>query len=353
MQKVIMKKSILLIIIPLCINVNGQRNFWSVTKGVFHNGKSIDFETEELLREKSFLKENGVKTRQKMSYSRGKNYQTNQTFDREGRISHTSRKVKKGENTKEYIYDNGGNISNVTYRSYKGRKSSAQFEYDGNNNVLSRETINYKGNYFAAKYTFNAKGKIVAQLIFEKDKISPLYSLEHTYYENGSKKTETYKKKGKVVYVWNYDCKPEGELINVKNKDNSTICIKEEVGTDGNRVIWKRDFDDKGKLVKTKTTYDRDSVLIERKTFTQSDRILSHMTNKKEGGMKTLYYDKKSRETSSYETFVNEDTQLKKIVRKGKWGYTYLYSYDNKLKSSDIRIYKQNTYVEEYTYSFY
>jgi len=80
------------------------------------------------------------------------------------------------------------------------------------------------------------------------------------------KKTSFYNGKGKLKYVWDYQCKEEGMEVK-KHKDTSTVCVSKEydqdsilttiyhtIGTDGNitKTINKRNR--KGKFISYKRT---------------------------------------------------------------------------------------------------
>ena len=290
------KLFVLTLFISITSLLSAQRNFWAETKGIFFYNNDFDYETTELLKEKDFIKENQISEREKIHYHNGNTRQYLQYFDQEGRIVKSTFKSEKGGYETTYEYNNTGNLTKKVSTNYKGQKAVEEQVYNDQNQLVKKEKVGYKGKYSGIEQEFNKEGKIVSKKIFDKKDAEPTNELLYTYYEDGSKQSETYKKNGKIKYVWNYDCKSDGELIDVKNKDNSTICIKEETDESGNRTVWKRDFDENGELVKTMSVFTKDSVFIEMKSFTADDRLLKYVVHKKEGGIRSIVYDKKGDE---------------------------------------------------------
>lgn len=168
----------------------------------------------------------------------------------------------------------------------------------------------------------------------------------------------------------------------MKNKAASTICIKEELDKNGNRVVWERTFNDKGKLTKVQKVFRIDSTIISKKVFNSDDRLTSETTYKyfdghkqteiegviypkngksftnykkinKFNGSFTKYYNEKGEVDRTSEYLVNFDGQVVKSEDSGKWGNTFLYYYKNGLKISEVMIFRKSTTVNEFVYSFY
>jgi YD repeat-containing protein len=343
---------------------------------------SVDNQVKSLIKEKDRFKEHQVKSRELIHYSNGEKIRTTQFFNTDGLVTKISREIKGKVHSINYSYDESNNVIEIESTNSKNEKWRTQYYYDKENRLIGRDTYDKKGEYSGFKSGYNNDGKILFQEIYKKSKTIPVQSLFYDYYEGGSKKSTTYKKKGKVKYVWNYDCKPEGELINVKNKAASTICIKEELDKDGNRVVWERTFNDKGKLTKVQKVFRIDSTIISKKVFNPDDRLTSETTYQyfddkeqteienviypKDGesymnykklnkfnGSFTTYYNEKGEVNSTSEYLVNTDGQVIKSERTGKWGNTFLYYYKNGLKISEVMIFRKSTTVNEFVYSFY
>jgi len=352
-----MKRAVLLLVLTISSLSFSQKDMTKITKGSFSSWSSIysytDYQLQTILHEKDKLKKNKVKSRTITSYSGGKQYKSLQNFDTEGRIIEIKRTNKTKVNTINYTYDTNGNIIKILTTNPKQQHWPSVFKYDDKGRLIERESYNYKGEYNGIKMTYNLFDKISLQEIFEKDKSKPTKSLEHTFYDGGEKKSTIYKEKGVIKYVWNYDCKPEGELLNVKHKDLSTICIKEEIDPNGNRIVWNREFNQKGELTKTKTTFKSDSIWVRMDTYNQAGKLIKE-SFKTEQGSKTINYDKKGNVYSAFEFIYNGHKQMIKQAYKWKntWNIT-LYHYTNDLKMSEVRVQKHSTFVDEYNYDFY
>lgn len=379
-------KSIILVLSVICIcgSSYGQRDLRTITKWTFWYEVGIDNQAASILREQDDLKENNVKSRQKIHYSNGNKVITHQEFDNEGRVTLIERKSKKKTSTIKYTYNELGSLSDILSINYKNETWKTKYLYDSENRLIERKTINNKGEYSGFKSAYNLKGKVLFQKIYKKDQDHPINSLEYTYYEGGSKKSTVYSEKGKIKHEWNYDCKAEGELINVKNKDKSTICIKEEIDAIGNRIVWNRAFNENGELTKTKTIFDSDSLILSEKVFNTEDRLTAETVYKynklkekieierryynqdgkamtyrrtvkmRYGGSKTTDYDKNGEVSKTSEYIVNsEGKTIKQENISKKRSHVFLTHYKGDLKTSVVRIYKSGTYVDEYVYTFY
>jgi YD repeat-containing protein len=161
-------------------------------KGAFWNEIGIDNQVKNILREQDDIKENNVKSRQKIHYSNGNKVITSQEFDNEGRITRIERKSKGKKSTIKYTYDGLGNLTDVLSINYKNEEWKTKYIYDSDNRLIERETINNKGVYSGFKSAYNVKGKVLFQKIYKKDKESPIKSITYTYYEGGEKKSTVY-----------------------------------------------------------------------------------------------------------------------------------------------------------------
>jgi len=350
-----MKTSILLLtILALSCSYSAQRNYWKVTKGAFRNSDYYNFEFQDALKNQDLYSKSNIATKERKHYYKRTPSVSKQFFDQEGRLTKTKKTYKSHVSYREYSYDSNGNISERKYTNPKGKTKTSNYIYNEKNALISKNTINYNGKYRGEKLTYNANGEILTHNIYEKDETTPTKTLEHTYYENGEKEHTIYKVNGKIKYEWRYDCKPEGELLNIKNKDKSTICIKEEYDKNGNKTVWKREFNQKGNLVKTKTTFKNDSVWKSTEIYTKSDRLFYSSYSKKDGGTISINYTKKGAVSSKHETYLNENRKLTKVeFSQKRWAYTNLYNYKKGLKKSTINIYKRFITVDEYNYTHF
>jgi len=347
----------MLVVALMCSSLSfSQKNMYRITKGSFSNWGSVyyytDYQLQTILEEKENLKKNNVKLRTVTYYNKGEPYHATQTFNADGRLTQIIHFIHDKENSIDYSYDSKGNVVKIITTNSKHQKRTSTYTYNDKNKLLTRESYNFKGEYSGRKITYNKFDKVSQEEVYKKDKLNPVRSIVHTFYEGGEKKTSVYKEKGKVKYEWKYDCKPEGELLNVKQKDQATICIKEDVDADGNRIVWNREFNEKGELTKTKTVYKQDSIWVRTDTYNQNE-ILTQESYKTPNGQKRMSY-KKGKVYSMSEFIYNDQKQLTKQLSSWKksWNVS-LYHYVNDLKISEVRVHKRSTYVEEINYEFY
>ena len=367
-----------LFITSFAISSYSQRNLWSETEGAFN-----DFYYREFYQghyNKKQILEHKIKETTSTTHHKRSSFSRTMTFDEDGRLIKSENKGRKYHSLGTFEYDKNGRMIRTEYQTPKG-KIVEHFSYDSQGRQVKFEHIGVKGKSTIYTTKFTSRGDIAERRRFfpngkfighvyqydasrnltshkvynEKDLGNPTHMLEYTYWENGSKKTTTYTEKGKVKYVWNFDCKPEGELLGVKKKDESTICILEEFDANGNRVVWKREFNEKGSLVKTKTVYGPDSTALDRMIYTSEDRLIYEYHTLGDGSKYRVSYDKKGNVFYRTEWLYNKENQLVKEIRSDRKGTTQMkiYSYEGGLETAEVRVYKRNTYVKETEYKFY
>ncbi len=336
----------------ICINASSQRNFWSETRGAFNNFSTFSVYGTSPEQQKA-IQSNNIKSKTTTHYSKNFNNAYKEFYNENGKLIRKEYITSKFETVTLLSYDSDNNITEVITKNNKGEKWVSNTKYE-NGLAVEVENIDEKGKYSGTKREYNEAGLITRHLRFEKSRTEPTHELIYTYYEGGSKKNIIYNEKGKFKYVWNFDCKEEGELVNIKSKDKSTICIKEEVDPTGNKIIWNREFDESGKLIKTKEVRSANDRLITREIFNQADRLLTKTFMKENGGFCTESYDKKGEVASKRESFLNKDGKLirSKYTSKG-FNYTNIYSYEGDLQSTNSRISKRRITVNQFEYEYY
>lgn len=355
-----------------------QRNIRLETGGAFKTFYNEQFAPE--LYKDEIVAEHKIREIATTTYSKKSSHTSNLTFDEDGRLVQTETKGKKYYSTGTFVYNENGDLAKTEHQTSKGT-SSVQYSYDSEGRKVKTVFNNFKGEetiytrkytsrgsvaeemrYYSKKkfvghtYQYDASGNLTFHKVYnEKNQTEPLHVLEYAYWEDGSKKTTTYRKKGKVKYVWNFDCKPEGELLGVKKKDESMICILEELDVDGNRVVWKREFDEKGNLIKTKTVYGSDSLALSRMIYDSDDRLIYEYQTAENGNKYRVSYDKKGNVSRRTDWEYNSDQKLTKVMRSDKKGTSQLmlYSYEGDLETTEVRVYKRSTYIKETDYTFY
>jgi len=333
--------------------------------------------------DQAFYKAKKIKTVENIEYkssNKGEQLKEIHVLDKEGRIIETKKTSLKNVVVRDskYIYDNRGNIEQILTTNQKGKTSKINYTYSDSNliasiifthdnklvrsthykyrkdgRIISQEDVNEKGVYRAHKIKYNQDGVVVSKMAFVKDKENPKTTLVYKYHPDGSKETITYLKKGKEKHKWNYDCKPEGELIRSASKHNSTYCVKEEFEPNGNRIVWTNLLDQNGVLTKVKETYTSDSTLLSIQYIDyKTSSVYFEKIIKPEGGHKSIHYNKDGTSELWTESFLNENRKLVKWTDYKK-NHTSLYHYDKNLKTSIINITKYGTNVTEINYEYY
>ncbi len=281
-------------------------------------------------------------------------------------------------------YDKKGNC--ITYMNSKNNgklKNNLAYQYAANYMVLSTIFMDSKGKevkIISNKY--DDRGNRIEEILIKKGKqkaktISKFDStrvLESYYYKNGkpdfkrkwvytyypdkSKKSSViYNANGKIIYTWNYECKPEGELIS-KHKDTTLVCEKEEIDTSGNKVIITRKFNEKGKPYKIVYTYNKDDKLIQIATYHDNDLLSYKYKYRKETGdiEEFAYYNHKGKET--YRNINNYDENNNVTGSKSYRKRKLISSTENQYNASNflasMKYFEKgklkNSYMYEYTY---
>jgi hypothetical protein len=230
-------------------------------------------------------------------------------------------------------YDKNGNTSSCQNYNKKGKIGSFYiYEYNSDNLMVSELCKNSKGKeiqkltvtYDQLKNTIEEsyikKGELTAKTVSKYDstrllessyykKGKPDYSKKwvYSYYPDKTRKSSViYDAKGKVLYTWNYECKPEGELQS-KHKDTTDVCKKIDYDSAGNKTITLRKFDEKGKAYKVVSVYDKNDKMIQYLSYNTKDQL-----------------DYSYKYTPGAQNIGESVT-----YKKGKENYRYLYSYDD------------------------
>jgi YD repeat-containing protein len=256
----------------------------------------------------------------------------------------------------DYTYNSEGKTTRISEK-YSKVNSVWIFAYDENGNRIYESGTDRKGKSFIRKKIYDPKtNKVLISELYKKDTLNAIKRLEYSYYDDGSKKSIHYFEKDKLVHTWNFDCAPEGKLVDLKKSDSTLICIKKETDADGNEIIWRHEFNSSGVPVKIKSVVDSSGKLRDQITYRADGTIQNQKTFFLEGGYLDLYYDKKGRSNFYTESFCNLKGQIIKFsTGSGQKNYRntwYSYNTDG-LISLETEVSKRRTIVEEYTYTFF
>lgn len=197
----------------------------------------------------------------------------------------------------------------------KGKlKSIAISTYDQFSHLTSYIKRNGKSRVLVfAKWAINNNGKIAESILYKKDTIKVKNRWVYEYNEDGSQSKSTlYTSEGKIKRVWSYQCNPEGEKVDVKEKE---VQICKNIHSDEQFYIstW-RSVNEKGKVIKNVRKYtSTDRLPIESCTYNENDSLINKSV-----------YDKSYDRPISITGFNN----------KGKKTYEYTYTYENGKRTS-------------------
>jgi len=306
----------------------------------------------------------------------------------EAKIKGYTETIKKGNN--EYIwikvnYDEKGNYSSIEMFKKNGNLSKQySYEYSPSNKNTSQKIMSRNGKKILLynfkydkngmitdeEYTKNGKVKVKINSTYDSLKI-----LESSYYKNGKPELEKkwvytyypdksrkssiiYNSKGKVLYTWNYECKPEGELAS-KHKDTTDVCRKETVDNLGNKVITFRKFNEKGKPYKVEYTYNKENQCLGYASYYANDIInVRSKYNKNTGETEEFtIYNKKGIETyRSVNAYNDKDNILEtKTYTKGKLHSNSINEFSTSDFVSSMKIFKKGKLEKscKYDYMFF
>jgi hypothetical protein len=292
-----------------------------------------------------------------------------------------------GKLFRERTYTSNGFKKMPDYLSVDRKgKEIRKNSYIYNNDTLITEESKFKrGKFFARILNKYDSTRTIESFYYKKDQDQPKRRWVYEYYPDHSKKSSTlYDEKGKIKYVWNYECKPEGELAK-KHKDTTAICRTEETDKDGNKTVTLRKFNAKGKPYKEVSVYNKDNKMIEMRYYNSKDIIYYRYVQNPDHLITAWYnYNRKGIENNRYEYLYNPKKKLletaqyrhqnilvwkevneynnmdylvasKYFGRKGKTRSETKYTYENDLlvacKTTDRK--GKMIYEGKYTYLFY
>jgi hypothetical protein len=284
----------------------------------------------------------------------GKTYHYQKTFN-EFAVLTEEKKIKKGEAslTKAFKYNKEGKLLNS--KRYKNGKltSEIQIERDDKNRKTSYKYFkrnNTLKNQSAWKYKTNEKCMDKSTL-YKRDGVSVKKKWNYEYYTACEKKQSTLTNgKGKVLKIWTYDCKKEGEEL-TKKKDVSQVCTWEE--TDDKHLIKvQQTFDEKGKIVKMVSKYrSADTSLISYKRY-NSDNELTYESVFNPDIEKQLYHKSYKNGRVRYQTiykYVGENLVNYAWYRRAKMKYNTTYEYDQESQLVAMKSFQKEDKVSKIT----
>jgi len=273
---------------------------------------------------------------------RGKESKYKRTYNSEGRIKSLLKIDKHGEEVPLFIHtyeDDGNKLISKRYKRGK-LKSTLVRKYQkfdnqnieghtkmieaiktkANGKIKYKDIWNYNENgCIQSSFRYKRKGKVHRKWVYE------YYDLQ----ECKRSKTKLMKGNGKIVTVWNHDCKEEGEQLEPK-KDETRVCKYEETTPDY-LIKVREEFDEKGRVVKSIYKYRRsDTAIVEHKRLDGNDNLRSFAT---------------------YDPDINRLLTFTTFNKKGEKRYESIYSYQDGQVASKVKKHKGKL-REKVTYEY-
>ena len=209
-----------------------------------------------------------------------------------------------------------------TENTFDGDYKIAYTKLSDKGRILYKRTIEYTDKEFkilahkTSDVPFLFRKKTKATIAYKKGGTQQNSRWSYEYDENGVRtKSTLYNKKNKVKHVWDYTCKSEGEIVQLKNETQQ--CQWEE-SENGMLVKVTRTTSSNGKIQKSIQKYNSDTNIVESATYV--DDVLINKGTYAGDYAKTLtweYYLKGKLKHKKEYTY-NEDE--KKIGYKSYWG---------------------------------
>jgi hypothetical protein len=186
-----------------------------------------------------------------------------------------------------YSIDGDGYATEHARHNHQGKLDyQTNLGFDIEHQPISRTSSNRKGNTTqTVTQKYNELGLVTDYMVFnQKDKLvwnknttyldsqmltSKTYRAgkldkhwEYAYYENGDRsQTTLFNQRGKVKFLWQYECNDEGVEVE-KHKDTTTVCIEKSTDALGNRKEVYLTTGSRGKTRQTITVYNQANKIV-------------------------------------------------------------------------------------------
>lgn len=221
---------------------------------------------------------------------------TIETYNNQGRT--TSLMIKKSNYKLLLSYCKDSLIEKMT-EIIKSDTTITQFNYDNENKFNG--LICLKNGKIKTKViiTKNNENQITNRLTLYGKNLKKSTEMVYIYEGKDLIKSQYFRNK-KLIHEWNYDCKPEGEIVNLKKTEQNTICSWKEEIAGGGYISYSRitDIEDPEKIYLNKFYFSADSVNYKTETF-YKEKILIYRTEKNETTERISRYSNKGKPTFS------------------------------------------------------
>jgi len=228
----------------------------------------------------------------------------------------------------EYKYDENDLITQS--KSYKKGKLKYTIEKKRLEKGKPTEVkkTNSKGKVVTlSTWEYNSSNCVVNSTRYKNEKLYRTW--EYEYHSDCDKSKSVIKNKsGKVLKIWTYECKEEGQQLE-KRKKETQVCKWDE-STKDYLIKVNQSFDEKGRVYKTVSKYTlSDTLIVEYLKYNSNDELVVKRT-----------YDKDYRKPLVQESY-----------KKGEVRYTTIYTYENGNLVSNTQSFK-GKYRHKSTYKY-
>ena len=231
----------------------------------------------------------------------------------------------------EYTYDSENLIkSSKSYKKGKLENTVVKTRLAKGKPLEVKKTNSKNELISHSTWKYNEDNCVIASNRYKKgDKL--YYSWEYEYRGGCEKAKTTLKNKsGKVVQVWSYDCKEEGQVLE-KRKDEVQVCKWDETNKDY-LIRINETFNEKGEVRKTVRKFTLgDTLIVESSVYDVKGILVRHSTYDKGYSKPLLVENFKNGKAWYSNKYIYTDNNLTSHsnFRKGKRRYKFTYTYEN------------------------
>lgn len=254
-------------------------------------------------------------------------------------------RYRKGKETwsASYTFYENGYIKEKVYRDHGKLSGSSVYTFDNQQRVTKFIGYNKGKLSYMNSYVYEGS-KLQKQYYYEKDTVHYKFVYQNWYVGDTGDMTRAEKRnaKGKVLYVWDYNCNTHGEIKKVELKKESRICTSDTRLPNGYRLVQFDEITKEGAR-RYITEYDSLDRMIRWSKYEgkEGDKLMQQtLYNYTEQGKEqatTVYNTKTGKMMSQYEYHYNQNMQLlyqlsrfynRKEKVSGSWEIQYTYEGD-------------------------
>ncbi len=351
-----MKKSFLIISFTMLTIVTFSQNYfygfsnYSIAYNI-ENGNNIEENNSIKYRIENKIKEK--KTIDVLKKERIDKDTSVETYNKAGRI------ISIKSNNYQFLINYFNDTILISSKSiYKKDTTEYFYEYDTKGFLKNYKTIRNGKINSEVNITKNTAGKITNRLNRYGRKLKKSSEMKY-YFDNNNHltKSERYVN-GKLKNIWNYDCKPEGEIIKNKKIEEKSVCKWNENNSNGYYIVFHRTTD-KEKSYLNKSYYTKDSIFYKSEQFLndtikvyeyeKNDFYTISKTFNKKGDLRyeniQLYTESKLLKSNYYTNYKRRKSTISER--------NYLYNNLNLISTSQYFFNKKMKYQTKFQYSFF